>query len=64
MSGKKIIEGLKQAAGITKTFRHNGRLWFIVRIGQNYFARDDQGSDTGPYSQPECAEEWVRGIRP
>jgi hypothetical protein len=36
----------------------------VVQIGGFFFARDDQGSDTGQYSTAEQAAEWVRAIKP
>ena len=42
---------------------HNGRGWYVVLIGNSYFARS-KSSDTGPYSTVEQAEEFIRAIRP
>lgn len=46
-----------------KTVFHNSNLWHIVRIENSYFARIN-GSDTGPYSTAEQAEEFIKAIRP
>lgn len=43
-------------------FTHNGRTWSVVLLSGSYYARDDRGNDTGPYSTVREAEEWVRGI--
>ena len=45
-------------------FTHNGRHWEVVEIERSFFARDDRGNDTGPYSTPDQAREWVEAIRP
>jgi hypothetical protein len=45
-------------------FEHNGRSWQAVKSGANWFARDDKGNDTGPYSTWREAIEWVLEIRP
>lgn len=44
-------------------FRHNDRLWEVVKVGNRWFARDDRGSDTGPYAEAEQAIDWVKSIR-
>lgn len=45
------------------TFTHNGREWTIVIVGGSFFAREDHGNDTGPYSTAEQARGWVEAIR-
>lgn len=49
---------------IVRTFAHSGRLWHVAKYRGSFFARDDQEGDTGPFSTPDEAEEWVRAIRP
>jgi hypothetical protein len=52
-----------------KGLTHNNRHWDIVRINNSYYARCyGQGetagkSDTGPYSTPEQAEEFITSVR-
>jgi hypothetical protein len=46
-----------------KGLRHNGQFWSIMRINDSYFARCN-GSDVGPYSTVQQAEEWIREIKP
>lgn len=50
---------------VTLAYRldHNGRKWKVVRIQGSWFARDDRQNDTGPYSTPEEAIDWVKAIR-
>jgi hypothetical protein len=45
-------------------FTHIGRKWSVIQIGGSFFARDDQGCDTGPYSTAKPAAEWAGAIRP
>jgi hypothetical protein len=44
-------------------FRHNDRLWEAVKIGDQWFARDDRQNDTGPYTTADEAIDWVKAIR-
>lgn len=43
---------------------HNGRHWLIVFEDRHHFARDDQGSDTGPFPSVSDARDWIEAIRP
>lgn len=50
---------MKPEEHVVADIRRNGRRWLIVRIGESYFARDERGTDTGPYSTAGGAVEFV-----
>jgi hypothetical protein len=49
-------------AEIIKTLQHNGRRWWVVKINGSFFARDDNAMDTGPYSTPAKAVDWIEAL--